>query len=142
MPFIIAGPGISRGRRIDTLVYQHSLFPTLCDLAGMATPATVQFPSLLPLLQRKRERLYDSVYCAYRGFQRMVRTEKYKLILYPQVRRVQLFDLENDPWEIKNLAGEPAHQPTIAELFRELKKWQATVNDTLPLDPAAFGVQS
>ena len=72
----------------------------------------------------------------------MVRTEKYKLILYPQARRVQLFDLEKDPWEIKNLAGEAEHRTTVVELFRELKKWQVTVNDTLVLDPATFGIPS
>ena len=141
MPFIIIGPGVSAGRRIDSLMYQHCLFPTLCDLAGIPTPSTVQFPSLLPLLRGKHDRMFDSIYCAYRGFQRMARTEKYKLILYPEVKKVQLFDIEKDPWEMNNLAGDSVHSATIAELFRELKKWQNAVSDTLVLDPAAFGIQ-
>jgi arylsulfatase A-like enzyme len=144
MPFIMAGPGITAGRRIDAMMYQHCLFPTVCDLAGISTPATVQFPSLLPLLRGERESLFDSIYSAYRGYQRMVRTSQYKLILYPEVKKVQLFDIEKDPWETNknNLAGEPAHASTIAELFRELKKWQGTVNDTLVLDPATFGIKA
>ena len=71
----------------------------------------------------------------------MVRTDKYKLILYPEAKKVQLFDLENDPWEMKNLAADSAHAATISELFGKLKKWQQTVHDTMTLDPAAFGIQ-
>lgn len=142
MPFIILGPDIAAGRQIDALMYQHCLFPTLCDLAGIATPATVQFPSLLPLLRGERRQLFDSVYCAYLRVQRSVRNDRYKLILYPHVKQVQLFDLENDPWEMKNLAGDPAHAALSAELFGNLKKLQHTVGDTLVLDPASFGIQA
>ena len=144
MPFIVIGPGATAGRRIDALMYQHCLFPTVCDLAGIATPATVQFPSLLPLLRGERKQLFDSIYCAYRTFQRMVRTEKYKLILYPEVKKVQLFDLEKDPWEIdkNNLVEDSANSATISELFRQLKQWQAIVNDELVLDPASFRIRA
>jgi|SRR5665213_841012 len=141
MPFLMAGPDIAADRRIDSLMYQHCLFPTLCDLAGIATPATVQFPSLLPVLRGRQQRMFESVYCAYRGFQRMVRTEKYKLILYPIAKQAQLFDLEKDPWEMKNLAGDPTNAATMSELFHQLQKWQNTVNDTLVLDPANFGIR-
>jgi len=142
MPFIVLGPDIQPGRRVDAMMYQHSLFPTVCDLAGLAAPKTVQFPSLLPLLHGQSRRMFDSVYSCYRGFQRMVRTEKYKLILYPKVKKVQLFDLEKDPWEMKNLAKDPAHAPTVAGLFHQLKQWQVKVNDKLVLDPMAFGIQT
>ncbi len=142
MPFILAGPGIAPGRRIDALMYQHSLFPTVCDLAGLATPATVQFPSLHGLLRGERERMFDSIYCAYRGFQRMVRTEQHKLILYPEARKIQLFDLEKDPWEMNNLADGSAQAATVSEMFRELKKWQETIRDPLVLNPATFGIQT
>ena len=144
MPFIVVGPGVTAGRRIDALMYQHCLFPTICDLAGIATPATVQFPSLLPLLRGERKQLFDSIYCAYRTFQRMVRTDKYKLILYPEVKKVQLFDLEKDPWEIdkNNLVEDSANSATISELFRQLKQWQAIVNDELVLDPASFRIRA
>lgn len=141
MPFIVIGPGIAAGKRIDAMMYQHCLYPTICELAGIPIPATVQFPSLLPLLRGERDRLFDSMYCAYLGFQRMVRNEHHKLILYPRVKQIQLFDLEQDPWEIKNLAGDPANAATISELFRELQKLQKTLSDTLVLHPADFGIQ-
>jgi arylsulfatase A-like enzyme len=142
MPFIVIGPDISAGRQIDLLMYQHCLFPTICELAGIATPATVQFPSLLPLLRGERGQLFDSIYSAYRGFQRMVRTDKYKLILYPEVKKIQLFDIERDPWEMNNLADDAAQASTVAELFRKLKKWQNTVSDTMVLEPATYGIKA
>ncbi len=142
MPFIVIGPDVAAGRRIDALMYQHCLFPTLCDLADLPTPATVQFPSLVPLLRGARSQLFDSIYCAYRGFQRMVRTDRYKLIAYPEARRVQLFDLTTDPWEMDDLAGGAAHAATVSELFGALRRWQGTVRDALVLDPAALAIRT
>lgn len=142
MPFIMAGPGVAAGRKIDAMMYQHSLFPTICDLSGVAAPSTVQFPSLLPLLQGTKSQLFDSMYCAYRKFQRSVRTQTHKLILYPEVKRVQLFDISKDPWEMNNLAGDPANAAMVSELFRELKKLQVTTSDKLVLDAASFGIKA
>jgi arylsulfatase A-like enzyme len=85
MPFIISGPGITAGRKIDAKMYQHSLFPTMCELSGVPGPSTVQFPSLMPLLRGERAQLHDSMYCAYLKVQRSVRTDSHKLILYPEV---------------------------------------------------------
>ena len=67
---------------------------------------------------------------------------QHKLILYPEAKKVQLFDLERDPWEINNLADGSAHAATVSEMFRELKKWQETIRDPLVLNPATFGIQT
>lgn len=141
MPFIMKGPGIAAGRQINAMMYQHCLFPTICDLAGISTPATVQFPSLLPLL-RGDPQLFDSVYCAYRDVQRMVRTDTHKLILYPVAKRIQLFDVVKDPWEMHDLSGDPAYAATISALFKQFKTSQAKVGDTMVLDPDAFGIKT
>jgi arylsulfatase A-like enzyme len=140
MPFIITGPGIAAGKQMDAMIYQHCLFPTICDLAGIPTPATVQFPSLMPLLRGERGQLFDSMYCAYRQFQRSVRTETHKLILYPQVKEIQLYDIVKDPWEVNNLAGDPAYSATVSDLFGKLQQLQETLGDTLVLQPASFGI--
>lgn len=141
MPFIIIGPGLSPGRRVNAMMYQHCLFTTICDLAGVSAPPTVQFPSLMPLLRGERSHLFDSMYCAYEKFQRSVRTDTHKLIVYPEVRKVQLFDVVNDPWEMKNLGGEMAYSGMISEMFGELTKLQQMVSDKLVLDPGSLGIQ-
>ncbi len=48
MPFVMCGPGIEAGRKIDALVYLQSLFATTCEMARVETPDTVQFPSWSP----------------------------------------------------------------------------------------------
>ena len=47
---------------------------------------------------------YEAIYGAYLDLQRSVRTERYKLILYPQANKARLFDLQADPEEIHDLA--------------------------------------
>lgn len=141
MPFIVNGPGMAAGRQIDSLMYQHCLFPTICELAGTPIPATVQFPSLVPLLNGSGGQLFDSVYCAYRQFQRSVRTTTHKLILYPQVNQVQFFDIQKDPWEMKNLADDSRYSATITKLYHQLMAWQNTISDDLILHPSAFGIK-
>lgn len=134
MPLVIAGPGIQANKKLDTMVYLQSAFATTCEMAGIETPETVQFPSLKPLLTGEKKRLYHSVYGAYRNFQRMVRTEKYKLIRYPDVGEVQLFDIENDPWEITDLAENPKYASTVKQLDIELRGWMKLTGDKLDLD--------
>ena len=51
MPLLIAGPGVPRGRRVEALVYQHSLFATTCELAGVPAPPSVECSSLAGLLK-------------------------------------------------------------------------------------------
>ncbi len=131
MPFVWCGPGIPQGQRVDALVYLQSAFATTCEMAGIPVPDTVQFPSLVPLITGEQSKLYDSIYGAYREYQRMVRTERYKLIRYPHVGAVQLFDLKTDPWELYNLAEAPAQQNVLRRLDRELDRWMRETRDPL-----------
>jgi len=134
MPLLISGPGIPRGRRVDELVYQHSMFATTCDLAGIPIPKTVEFPSLVPLLHGETE-LHDAVFSFYLNFQRSVRDRRHKLIVYPKVNQVQLFDIVADPWETKNLADDPSMAEVKQKLFARLQKFQVDLGDTLALKP-------
>ena len=107
-PLIFSGPGVRRGQS-DALVYLFDLFPTLCDLAGAPTPTVVEGESLLPIIQGRQRSVRDTLFGAYRDCQRMIRDERWKLIKYNAngVKNVQLFDLKNDPDELKNLANSP-----------------------------------
>ncbi|HFE53055.1 MAG TPA: DUF4976 domain-containing protein, partial [Bacteroidetes bacterium] len=66
---------------------------------------------------------------------RMVRAGRFKLIAYRNDPTVQLFDLGEDPWETRNLAGEPRYASELAELKRLLNQWEAD----LDLAPNAKG---
>ena len=54
--------------------------------------------------------------------------------MYPKANRIQLFDIKNDPWEMKNLADDPKYAGTIKKLKAKLKKLQEEVGDTLDID--------
>ncbi len=133
MPLLIAGPGITPGKRVDELVYQHSMYATTCELAGIPLPSTVQFPSFAPLLRGSDQPVHDAVFSYYKDFQRMVRTKTHKLIVYPQIRKIQLFDIVNDPWEMRDCSADPACAPIKAQLVQRLKKFQVELDDHLSL---------
>jgi arylsulfatase A-like enzyme len=134
IPLILAGPGIPRGQTVEALVYHNSLFPTACELAGVPIPPEVETRSLLGLITGTATEHHDAVYGAYKDLQRMVRTKEHKLIVYPEARRVQLFDLGNDPWETRDLAADTAHDALIAELFARLRELQRALEDPLQLE--------
>ncbi|MFQ5808063.1 MAG: sulfatase-like hydrolase/transferase [Armatimonadota bacterium] len=133
VPLIISGPGIPAGERRDGLCYLHDVFPTVCELAHIAVPESVDSRSLVPLITGSEGKLRDSVYGAYKGIHRMVRDDRHKLIEYSVkgTRTTQLFDLSADPWEINNLADDPEHAAHVARLREELGKWQKAEDDPL-----------
>jgi arylsulfatase A-like enzyme len=122
VPLLFAGPGIPVGESFDAPIYLRDLFPTLCELAGLPVP-DVDGVSHVPVLRGEREKLRDFVVGYFRDSQRMIRTERWKLIRYPLVDRLQLFDLESDPHERNNLSNDPSRRPTVRELSQRLDQW-------------------
>jgi len=135
-PLILAGPGVPKGRS-EALVYLFDLYPTLCEMAGIAIPSELEGQSLVPVVQGKRKRVRDALFLAYRDVQRAARDERWKMIWYPKVGQIQLFDLSKDPDELVNLANVPAHSSELARLSTQLRDWQRAVGDAVPAPPAA-----
>jgi len=132
----LAGPGVPKGRS-EALVYLFDLYPTLCEMAGIAIPSELEGQSLVPVVQGKRKRVRDALFLAYRDVQRAARDERWKMIWYPKVGQIQLFDLSKDPDELVNLANVPAHSSELARLSTQLRDWQRAVGDAVPAPPAA-----
>ena len=134
VPFIVKGPGIPEGTRVKGNTYLMDVLPTLCDLAGIEPPATVQGKSMKPVLEGKEETVRDVLYGVYSGGTkpgiRSVRKGDWKLIQYDvldgEVQEKQLFNLAENPLEylpehekggiMTNLAGLPAYAEKQAEL--------------------------
>jgi choline-sulfatase len=114
---------------VDALVYQHSAFATTCALAGIAPPKSIEFPSLANLLQGGGSQLHDAVFCWYRNYQRSVRTQEHKLIVYPQAGTTQLFDLREDPWETADVSGRPEYAAARGHLLERLRRFQRELGD-------------
>ncbi|MDB6041411.1 MAG: sulfatase [Verrucomicrobiales bacterium] len=139
MPFIIAGPGIPAGKRNGALFNMQSLFATTCELAGISTPASVQFPSIVPLITGRKKELQEALYGAFLDRQRSVRTREWKLIRTPQEHQVQLFKVEADPWETNNLAADPEYARTLRKLDERLQRLMIEMKDPMSFEELIKG---
>ena len=145
VPFIVRGPGIEPGTRAQGNVYLLDVLATLCDLTGVAPPATNEGTSFAPVLRGERDTIRDVLYGVYCGGtkpgMRCVRRGDWKLIEYDvldgAVRETQLFDLSKNPSEFltahavqvvsaltgvtpeghqRDLAEDPEHAEVLGEM--------------------------
>lgn len=124
VPLILCGPGIPSGSRQDSPCYLNDVFPTLCDLVELNPPSDILGQSLLPVLKNRQTNPRRSLMFAYKDIQRALVDGRWKLILY-HVRgtsTTQLFDLDKDPFEKENLAGNPEYAGRVAELSQRLQE--------------------
>jgi arylsulfatase A-like enzyme len=153
VPCVMRGPGLAAGVRLQNLIHTPDLHPTLCELTGLPTAATVETHSLVPLLRQGQaapsvgRRSY--VCQVYKDAQRMVTDGRWKLIRYYRSQErlgvgtdaIQLFDLELDPWERFDLSSDSAHAGRIGALASQLEEWQQEVRDPMvgvPVLPPEF----
>jgi arylsulfatase A-like enzyme len=131
VPLIVSGPGIPAGEDRKQLCHIYDIYPTLCELAGLKTPDTVQFRSLLPVLRDGGQPFRDHLYFAFMSWQRSVRDGRHKLIEYcvRGERHTQLFDLELDPSESNNLAADADYAEILGRLRETLRAESVILND-------------
>ncbi len=132
-PLIVAGPGVRHGSS-NHLTYLFDVFPTVCELAGIPIPEVCEGRSFVPVCksdsaQPQRDRLF----AVYTDTQRMVRNDRWKLLWYPKLNRFQLFDLQNDPDELINLAEQPAQSEVFKAMKHLMRQEQRRFGD--PLSP-------
>lgn len=126
VPLVMSGPGIPKGRRDDALVYLFDVFPSICRLAGLATPPAVEGRDVFQGPKRV------SIFYGYRTFMRAVRTrDDWKLIRYTVngTERTQVFNLQADPDEMVDLSVRETRRK--ADLTALLDRWQRDTNDIL-----------
>ena len=135
VPFIIQGPGIAPGQRVEGNIYLLDVLPTVCDLAGIVIPKTVNGSSFKPVLMGKKGIIREVQYGVYCGGtkpgMRTVRKGDWKLIkydmMYGDVRETQLFNLAENPNEYlpehkkfnemeNDLAENPKYAAKLAEM--------------------------
>lgn len=141
IPFLVRYPksGV-KGKLVDQMVLNVDLAPTFLDFAGVAVPKEMQGRSWKPLLEGKADDWRRAFfYCYY--FERAyntpmvtaVRTETAKLIKYPgHDEWTELFDLQNDPYELNNLARSDAHQKLLAAMQAEYDRQTKAIAFEVP----------
>jgi choline-sulfatase len=130
VPFIVKGPGIQPGSRVEGNIYLLDVLATLCDLAGVTPPDTNEGQSFKPVLEGKTKAIREVLYGAYSGGgkpgMRAVKQGDWKLIRYESpdrsVNQTQLFNLAENPHELlpehgkPNLAADPKHADKLKEM--------------------------
>ena len=134
-PLMMMGPDIPKGKTVENDVYLQDIMATSLDLAKVEKPNYVEFKSFLPQAKGiQKEGNYKAIYGAYIKFQRMIRKDGFKLIVYPKINKLLLFDMKNDPEEIDNLAEDPMQKDKVKSLFKDLIQLQKEMEDELSLE--------
>lgn len=125
MPFVIRWPGVAKpGIEPDAMIQNIDYAPTFLEMAGAPIPADMQGKSILSILKgegRTPEGWRDAVFYQYSGENTHrvarhdgVRDSRHKLMHFPDTTEWMLFDLKNDPQEMKNVFSDP-RTPTTSE---------------------------
>ncbi len=131
-PLLIRYPGVIKpGTSVNQMVMNIDFAPTILSIAGLPVPASIQGTSFLPLLQGDnigswRKAAYYHYYeyplphhvSPHFG----MRTSEYKLVrFYGPDDAWELYDLKNDPSEMKNIYNERRKSPLMSSLKKQLK---------------------
>ena len=134
VPFLVAGPGVKAGAKLDAPIYLQDVMATALDLAGVEKPEQVEFQSLRPLLRgEKSPAARESIYGAYLELQRAITHDGWKLMVYPKANVVRLYHVAADPEEMRDLAADPAHAERRRALLSRLLSLQKELGDRLDL---------
>lgn len=144
VPLLAMGKGVQKGATVEDMVQNIDIAPTILDIAGIPTPSNMDGRSFLPLLKGEDvDWDVDTIYYEYfweRPFPQTptvyaVRTNRYKFIRYHGVWDInELFDLQEDPHETRNLIRSPEHQDIARDLDAALFRWLERTNGmSMPL---------
>lgn len=133
IPLILTGPGIPAQKRTSAMCYLYDLLPSVGSMCQVPAPVTSEGIDLSPTFRDPQQPARTQLVFGYKAVQRAIRTDRWKLIRYPQVDRTQLYDLQADPEETTDLARRPESAKVIEELLSSLKAEQSKLGDKAPL---------
>ena len=118
VPLIFAGPGIAKAAKCNRPVELLDIFPTLLELASFKARDDLEGHSLVPLLKDAQAAREWPAITTHNQGNHTIRTQRWRYIRYADESE-ELYDVEADPNEWTNLAGEAKH----AGVTRDLAKW-------------------
>ena len=136
VPLIVAGPGIAADKRSEAMCYLFDVLPTLGKLCGVATPPGSNGREFTAVLKDPSQPARPFLMFGYKSIQKALSDGRWKLIRYPHVDRTQLFDLQADPYETKDLSTLPEHAERIKAMLAKLAAEMKADGDNDPLTAA------
>jgi arylsulfatase A-like enzyme len=138
-PLLVRWPDKTKaGSTTDKMVMNLDFAETFLDIAGVKVPDGMQGKSIKPILEGQDPPDWrKSVYYHYYEWPQPhhvhphygVRTDRYKLIHFYTIDAWELFDLQNDPHELKSVYKDPAYAQTVDEMKKELKRLMEQYKD-------------
>ena len=134
IPLFIRYPArVAAGLRPGQMALSIDMAPTLLELAGETPPGNLHGRSLVPILDGGNPEWRSSFLVEYYSdtvFERIfemgykaVRTDRYKYIRYEDLEGMdELYDLDADPYELRNVIGDPRYASVLAEMQGELNR--------------------
>ena len=155
VPLVIKVPWLSKKQNIIEGSVSHiDLVPTLLDLIGEPIPGHLQGKSLKPVLEGEKDLSDNDVFVSWNGYDsavpdrflgaheinRMLRLpwrtiitpDRWKLALCAG-DQCELYDLNNDPYEMENLFNNPEQKDRIRDMASRIRVWQVDTKDNAPL---------
>jgi arylsulfatase A-like enzyme len=136
VPLIVAGPGIAADKRSEAMCYLFDVMPTLGKLCGIAAPQGSNGREFSSILKDPSQPGRPFLMFGYKTIQKALSDGRWKLIRYPHVDRTQLFDLQSDPFETKDLSADPAQAERIKAMLAKLAAEMKADGDNDPLTAA------
>lgn len=148
VPLVVRLPSRIKSAQVNSkqMVLNIDVAPTLLEIAGVPVPTWMQGRSFLPLLEGKQPAWrdaflyeyyeYPAEHCA--GKNRGIRTAQWKLIhFWEQPEEWELYDLQEDPDEMKNLFGQRDYEGRVRQLRARLEVLRRQTGDVDPPGPTA-----
>ena len=138
VPFLVRWPGRIRPGATETLLTTPDILPTVVGALGLPIPRAVEGTDLSGNLLGKSTRGPEAIYMQGMGTTaawqdgtewRAVRDTRYTYAIYHRDRSELLFDNVADPYQLKNLAADRAHQAKLAHYRTQLQRWMKEHND-------------
>jgi len=136
VPLIVAGPGVAADKRSDAMCYLFDVMPTLGKFCGVATPTGSNGREFSSVLKDPAQPGRPFLMFGYKTIQKALSDGRWKLIRYPHINRTQLFDLQSDPFETKDLSADPAQAERIKAMLAKLAAEMKADGDNDPLTAA------
>jgi arylsulfatase A-like enzyme len=139
IPMVIRYPVVIPAEQVcDKLVSNIDLAPTILDAAGTFFDKDIDGRSLLPLCTQQDIEWRNDLMCETHGHYinhlgRLVVTDRYKYI-WNEGDLDELYDLKEDPFELKNLIHNKSHIDVLGDMKKRLAKWRQKTGDIVTKD--------
>ena len=142
VPLVLSYPARFEDTQVrEELIEGVDVVPTILDYCGIQTPPLMQGRSFRPLLEEGEYEERTSAFIEhkfpFRSAWKTIRTRRYKYCVSADGAEL-LFDLHEDPGELNDVSGDPAHREALYDARRELLDRWFDVQQEYPLRTADY----